>query len=234
MESKTLDFDEEARSLWARLNLAATSVETRTWSMADPIFCHASGGGKIYVGNQNAAGNLKFLRSLNITGVVNCTTGFSKIPDFHKDDLNYYNFPISHWEQHVNKSNASVIDFSKPMFGFIEDKISRGESVLVHCLAGAHRAGTTGVACLIHFAGLDVPAAIAAAKMLRPIIDPIGQLPQFLHRLKKAYDARDMVAAVEVATATTTAKSAGGGRDEASAPPTPTPAPPTSSKEGRR
>jgi hypothetical protein len=25
----------------------------------------------------------------------------------------------------------------------------------VHCLAGAHRAGTTGCACLIYFAGTD-------------------------------------------------------------------------------
>jgi len=59
----------------------------------------------------------------------------------------------------------------------------------VHCLAGAHRAGTTGVACLIHYAGLDVPTAIMAAKRLRPIIDPIGQLPEFLMRLKRAEDA---------------------------------------------
>jgi hypothetical protein len=35
----------------------------------------------------------------------------------------------------------------------------------VHCLAGAHRAGTTGVACLIHFAKLDVPMAIMVAKV---------------------------------------------------------------------
>ena len=30
------------------------------------------------------------------------------------------------------------------MLEFINDVINRGESVLVHCLAGAHRAGTTG------------------------------------------------------------------------------------------
>ncbi len=56
----------------------------------------------------------------------------------------------------------------------------------VHCLAGAHRAGTTGVACLVHFADMDVPEAIRLAKRLRPIIDPIGQLPEFLNRLRRA------------------------------------------------
>ena len=30
-------------------------------------------------------------------------------------------------------------------------QIFLGESVLVHCLAGAHRAGTTGIISLMHF-----------------------------------------------------------------------------------
>ena len=49
---------------------------------------------------------------------------------------------------------AMYLEFTNPMFAFIEEAIAGGESVLVHCLAGAHRAGTTGCACLVHFAGL--------------------------------------------------------------------------------
>jgi hypothetical protein len=37
--------------------------------------------------------------------------------------------------------------------------------VLIHCLAGAHRAGTTGVAVLMHFANMDVSTATFAAKV---------------------------------------------------------------------
>ncbi len=59
----------------------------------------------------------------------------------------------------------------------------------IHCLAGAHRAGTTGVACLVHYAKMDVPTAIVVAKRCRPIIDPIGQLPEFLNRLRRAEEA---------------------------------------------
>ena len=77
------------------------------------------------------------------------------------------------------------------MFLFIEEAISNGESVLVHCLAGAHRAGTTGVSCLIHFADLQVDEASRIAKRCRPIIDPIGQLPEFLKRLRAAEDYRE-------------------------------------------
>ena len=76
------------------------------------------------------------------------------------------------------------------MFEFIETAIASGKSVLVHCLAGAHRAGTTGCACLMHFAGLEPGAAIQTAKRLRPIIDPIGSLPELLLRLHKARSAR--------------------------------------------
>ncbi len=76
------------------------------------------------------------------------------------------------------------------MFEFIEDAISNGQNVMVHCLAGAHRAGTTGVACLIHFAKLPVMDAITIAKKCRPIIDPIGHLPEFLVRLQRAEEAK--------------------------------------------
>jgi protein-tyrosine phosphatase len=76
------------------------------------------------------------------------------------------------------------------MFEFINEAISSGQNVLLHCLAGAHRAGTTGVACIIHFAGLNVEESVAIAKRCRPIIDPIGQLPEFLYRLKRSEDSR--------------------------------------------
>jgi len=37
---------------------------------------------------------------------------------------------------------------------------------------------------------MDVPTSIVVAKRCRSIIDPIGQLPEFLKRLKRAYDSR--------------------------------------------
>ena len=46
--------------------------------------------------------------------------------------------------------------------------------MLVHCLAGAHRAGTTGCMLLMYKAGMPPGEAIKSAKKLRPVIDPIG------------------------------------------------------------
>lgn len=186
-----LDFDEEARKLWARLNLDPNTKTGSQWNALDAIYRHPTGGGSIYVGNQSAASDFNMLRSHNITSVVNCTHGDSAIPCYHKDKLKYYVFPIAQWSSFVNRTDESIIQFTAPMFGFIEAAISAGESVLVHCLAGAHRAGTTGCACLIHFADLEPATAIRTAKRLRPVIDPIGTLPELLTRLHKARSARN-------------------------------------------
>jgi hypothetical protein len=135
-----LDFDEEARALWARLNMdPVRSRSGSVWNPADPIWRHPTGNGLILVGNQTAAENLNYLRYFfflleggahlsffrkeNITHIVNCTYGFSKIPNFHEGKLKYYNFPvlsripfivtifnqISHWTTFVNGTDDSVI-----------------------------------------------------------------------------------------------------------------------------
>ena len=116
-----LDFDAEARALWARLNLDPATRTTGHWNALDSIYRHPVGGGIIFVGNQTAAENFSVLRlveipkylthylnlpfrSHGITRVVNCTHGESKIPDYHKDKLLYYNFPV--------KQNLSILLFS--------------------------------------------------------------------------------------------------------------------------
>ena len=71
------------------------------------------------------------------------------------------------------------------MFALPLDALSGGGSVLVHCLAGAHRAGTTGCLLLMHYCGLSADDAILAAKQLRPVINPIGNLPGILRHYEK-------------------------------------------------
>lgn len=226
-----LDFDEEGRALWARLNLDGAAGRSRgQWNALDSLYRHPATGGTLFVGNQSAAQSLSLLRASGITHVVNCTHGPSKIPNYHPGELQYFEFPIrcdrhplsavlTHPQQlaqhrdgprplpHVRwasprppSSLTLPLAFVDPLFAFIDSALSRGSSVLVHCLAGAHRAGTTGCLCLMHYAGessadrpplahrpdMDVVTAIAAAKKLRPVIDPIGHLPEFLSRYQVA------------------------------------------------
>jgi protein tyrosine/serine phosphatase len=187
---KNLNFDDEAYALFKKLNIDPSTKNNSNYNWTDPIWRHPEGGGTIYVGNQPAAESITYLNQINVTHIVNCTYGASKIPDFHKGRLAYYNFTISHWTEKTNSTNASIFAFADPLFAFIDNAISNGKNVMIHCLAGAHRAGTTGCLCLMHFANLDVKSAIRTAKQCRYIIDPIGHLPEFLHRYQIALASR--------------------------------------------
>ena len=57
---------------------------------------------------------------------------------------------------------------------------------MVHCLAGAHRAGTSGVSAVMRFMRLSAPQAVMYVKERRPIVDPIGSFPDLLRKLEKA------------------------------------------------
>ena len=108
--------------------------------------------------------------------------------NYHDDRLSYYNFNVAWWRKYVGDSEVwtwqvtplsfislfqeGLAKFLSPCISFIEAELAMGRSVLVHCLAGAHRslltqstakitwfyfyrAGTTGIICLMHFAGLE-------------------------------------------------------------------------------
>ena len=192
----SIDFNKEGREVMQRLNLDVENNRSLIHRNIDAIWAPAittsnnnSKGmiGKIYVGNQSASKDEALLRSLNIRGIINCTHEPYKLPNVLGKFYRYYDFPICEWESHVNSTDKSVLDYFKPVFQFIKEHIDRKEGVLIHCLAGAHRAGTVGVASLMYFADLNMNSAIFHARTVRPIIDPtIGTLPRVLQRLDKA------------------------------------------------
>ncbi|GHP06879.1 dual specificity phosphatase 10 [Pycnococcus provasolii] len=188
----SLDYDAEARRLWLRLGLhegaeagAGVGVQSRYHAL-DPIWKHPQTGARIYVGNQSAAADASMLAQHGITHVVNCT---DNIPCFHegKGAFQYYRFDVAWWWRHVDGSHASTAMFVAPMLAFVYNKaLCQGHSVLVHCLAGAHRAGTTGTLLLMVLENMRPREAVTVAKMCRPIIDPIGNFPEFLNRVDAA------------------------------------------------
>jgi len=163
------DYNKAAHQLWSRIG-------TGSYNKLDSIYTSPQGG-NIYVGRECAAQDLDLLLGLNVTSVVNCTMA---IPNFHSHKLKYMNFNISNWWAETDDNIETAISFVSPMLKFVEEVIKRGESVLVHCLAGAHRAGTAGIICLMHFQCLPAIKAKEQAKLHRPIIDPIGNFPKLL------------------------------------------------------
>ncbi len=128
------------------------------------LYTHASGA-HLYVGNGNAAKSRALLDAHHIRRVVNCS---DTIPNFHADaGIAYFSFDLYAWitAQHAARHDmtATVGAFSGPLLAFVNETLAAGESVLVHCWAGAHRAGTTGVLLLMHLLSLDVKGASLAS-----------------------------------------------------------------------
>jgi len=190
--SQPVDFDDEARKLWARLNLDPSLVNQGQFNALDALWQHPETRGVFYVGNQTAAASLDLLQRHRITHVVNCT---DNIPNYHQrkgggGPIQYFNFNItSHYRLVRNEEDA--VAFVQPVIDFVTAALAEGKNVMAHCLAGAHRAGTTGILCLMHF--LDVPpwqTARDMAKRCRPIIDPIAEFPTLLARIERGWRAR--------------------------------------------
>jgi len=126
-------YNAEAHALFKRLNLDPSKRETDggAWgyNSLDAIWRHPTTGGTIYVGNEEAAKDLKGMTSRGITSVVNCTHGVYAIPCFHRGKVNYYVFEISEWGR--GDTDAGMHKFVDPMFAFIDQALMKGESVLV-------------------------------------------------------------------------------------------------------
>lgn len=184
------NYDEEAYKLFAQLNLQPTNKRNSPYSNIDPIWKHP-GGGTVYVGNYMAASTRRTLQERNICAIVNCQEADSQ-NYFEQDDeddnqgptIEYHRFLVARLATSYQTESSSVLaDGFQATFDFIQRHIAKGNSVLIHCLAGAHRAGTAGTAWIMYKTGKNVNEAIGVAKKCRPVINPFGPLVALLHRL---------------------------------------------------
>ena len=136
-------FDDAAKEVFA-----AGRRTSRVYNNLDIVWTHPSGA-SIYVGNINAAQTRSILDSHNVTHVVNCQDVKSR-NFFEKDPkMSYFRFPVSYWWRAPGMdTDEGVLAFFAPLFGWITAALEKGCNVMVHCLAGAHRAGTTGPVCI--------------------------------------------------------------------------------------
>ena len=184
------DYSQLGRDLLAKIGVEASSGKHEN---VNAIWRDKATGGTIYVGNQNTAkGPADVLLAKGITHVVNCT---DDLPDYcaAAGKQKYYKFNVANWQSagasdYKDRGVEAQIAFVDKMTDWVDQVLANGGNVLVHCLAGAHRAGTTGILLLMHKEKLSREQATAAAKAARPIIDPI-------------YDFVDLLALYEFAKA---------------------------------
>ena len=184
LRSSEVDFDEEARVIFATANLHP-SARSR-YTELDAIWQHPVTGARLFVGNQTAAHSRRTLGGYGISAIVNCLPESS--PNAFEDDegMDYMRFPIANWAREGIETPEDVMGYFGPYFSFVDEHLAEGRSVLVHCLAGAHRAGTAGCGYLMFKTGLDPKGAISMARRFRHIINPIHHLLGLLDRLGAA------------------------------------------------
>jgi len=187
------DLDAEARKIFAALGLSedgASTEHSRTvsrYSDLDAVWQHPTTGAKVYIGNATASKSPQIHRQHRISHIVNCTTD---MPNAIADgSITYFRFNIyAMFSSSTDLStDAAVRAFFADVFRFTEDALAEGRNVLIHCLAGAHRAGTTGTAFVMYATGLRRDEAIRACKAVRPAVDPFGNLYELLGKVQAAY-----------------------------------------------
>lgn len=135
---------------------------TSEYGIPDVIWTNSKTGGQVFVGDETAAREAQTLESKGINFIINCQ-GMESI-NFHKanDQYVYLRFPIGnhYWSPFDMKTNEGILRYFLPLFEFVEWVTSNGKNCLIHCLAGAHRAGTTGCAWLMYVNDSSVNDAI--------------------------------------------------------------------------
>ena len=213
--SPKVDYDEEGRRLMESLStstdrlllgvLTAVMGDAKPYNEyhdVDVMWKHPETGALLYVGNDRSARNDAFLTDLRVAGIVNCTrpSKYGQLNNYHMHTgrYSYFDVPVGHWREYCTQSATgqdlqrdeerfeATLRFLLPVFVFVLRALRQGRNVLVHCLAGAHRAGTMGVLLLMHLQGLTGDDAIRLAKKLRPVTDPISDFPKLIELYEKA------------------------------------------------
>lgn len=186
------DYDAEARKLFAQLGIAGTlpgpeALTADNYRNLDCVYQHPNTGAKVFIGNIDAAKSFNILKANGIRRVINCQD--TTAPNFHEKnpEFQYFRFPVAWWQRAPNMdTDEGVLRFFAPVFSWVDECLASGEHVMIHCLAGAHRAGTTGVATVMHLTKADFRTALVATKRIRPAVDPIMNLGELLQRLDRA------------------------------------------------
>ncbi|KAL3250160.1 hypothetical protein MRX96_055754 [Rhipicephalus microplus] len=133
----------------------------------------------LHIGSQDAAADWCLLRSLAVTHVVNAVA--TTVPNFHEGrGLTYLDLELLDLPDFT--LTRDTID---KVCDFIDEALSSGGSVLVHCNAGVSRSCALVLAFLILRRGMDLREALEKARTARPVVRPNDGFLRQLKELQK-------------------------------------------------
>lgn len=123
----------------------------------------------IWLGNEAASQNSKFLRNAGINVIVNCT---KHIP-CKFGDITYYRLPINDPGNKADikqTDNALMFKSLPELVKIIHDHQKSGQNILVHCHAGMQRSASVVAAYLAKYHSKDPEALAKVQKSIFYII----------------------------------------------------------------
>src|SRR3990167_7298713 len=165
-------YDEEAYKLFAKLQSESNNDR---YNKMDLVWEENSSGAKIYVGGVLASKDKEFLIHSGIKRIVNTQGSQTSNPFENDKDENgnpvflYHRISVVQTPSLIN--HEAVWNFFVNFFKWMDEGIKNGDSILIHCLAGAHRAPTTAASYLLYHTRLPKQDVVNHLKLCRPIVD---------------------------------------------------------------
>jgi len=117
----------------------------------------------VYVGDVYAAHNKDELKKRNVTHVVNAVVGV--VPPF-PDQFKYLHVQL------LDCPGENIMEHFEKTSKFIEDALSVGGIVFIHCLQGVSRSATIAAAFAIYSQQISTKAAIKLLQEKRTVVRP--------------------------------------------------------------
>ena len=144
----------------------------------------------LYLSNEKAANDAKFLRIHGITHIVNCAAHCERDAVKHST-LHYLQIRA------VDNSQERMAPFFERTFDFVDKAIEDGGKVLVHYFVGMSRSATIVLAYLIRKRNISFDDALNLVKEKRHIVKPNAKFKSELQNFSKKFCGGDVDATTE-------------------------------------
>lgn len=133
----------------------------------------------LWLGGADDAYHHGFIERKKITHILNCAEELGPEHDgAYKEGVTVYHLPMV--DDDYLEAERDIRDGAKK----IEELLSEGHTILVHCRAGVSRSATLVIAWYILFGGLSYDDAYECVSKARNIIFPNWDFQDILKRLK--------------------------------------------------
>lgn len=118
---------------------------------------------QLYIGGAGEASSMEWLKSRDITHIVNCAV---EVPSYFPQHFSYLNLNLN---DDMNQSLYKVLEKS---FEYIRDSIAMSGVVLIHCYAGISRSASILIYFLMKIKKQDFETTLDFVRGKRSIINP--------------------------------------------------------------